>query len=190
MYFRAFAYSCFALFNKKYCTFTVAIFYDMNANKSFFQTLKPGIPKQYLLLVAGLVWTFAGCMLLIRGFSMLLLFPQLLLLKIIIGFVGGLIFYFALFSGISQKHTRRIIGLPIERPCLFCFFHIKSYVMMVFMISMGMTLRKTGLVPLEYLSVFYVTMGTPLLLSAFRFYYNGINYKKVVGKTIFDEITN
>jgi len=50
------------------------------------------------------------------------------------------------------------------------------------MISMGITLRKTGIVPLEYLSLFYVAMGTPLLMSAFRFYYNGINYKKVVGR--------
>lgn len=161
----------------------------MNIDKSFFQTLKPGIPKRGLLLLAAFVWTFAGCILLFRGFSMLMIFP-LLWLKIVGSFVGGMIFYFALFSRISQKHTQRIMRMQIERPCLFSFFSFKSYIMMMFMISMGITLRKTGLVPQEYLSVFYVTMGTPLLLSAFRFYYNGINYKKVVGKTVFDEITS
>lgn len=48
---------------------------------------------------------------------------------------------------------------------------------------MGITLRKTGIVPLEYLSVFYIMMGIPLAMSVFRFYYNGIYYKKAIGKS-------
>jgi hypothetical protein len=139
----------------------------------------PGIPKRYLLLVAALVWTFAGCMLLFRGFSMLLLFPKLLWLKIVISLVAGIIFYFALFSRISKKHAQRIIVMQIERSCLFSFFNLRSYIMMAFMISMGIALRKTGLVPLEYLSLFYVAMGTPLLLSTVQFYYNSIIIRKL-----------
>lgn len=162
----------------------------MNIDKSLLQTMKPGIPKRGLLLLAAVVWTFAGCILLFRGFSMLMLFPQLLWLKVVGSFVCGIIFYLAIFSKISLKHTQRIIRMQIERPCLFSFFNFKSYIMMTLMISLGIILRKTGFVPPEYLSVFYVAMGIPLLLSAFRFYYNGINYKKVAAKTVFDEIMN
>ena len=43
----------------------------MNTDSNFFQTFKPGIPKRYLLLVAACFWTFAGGMLLVRGFSIL-----------------------------------------------------------------------------------------------------------------------
>lgn len=52
--------------------------------------------------------------------------------------------------------------------------------MMTLMICLGIILRKTGVIPLEYLSAFYIAMGMPLLLSSFRFYYNSISFKKVV----------
>lgn len=152
----------------------------MIARNSIFQILKPGIPKRYLLFVAAFVWTFAGSMLLFRGFSSLILFPKLLGLKIFISLMGGIVFYIVLFSKISRKHTRRIILLQIERPCLFSFFNLRSYILMTLMISVGITLRKTGIIPLEYLSAFYVTMGIPLFLSSLRFYYNGFYYEKAL----------
>jgi hypothetical protein len=152
----------------------------MMNKKTIIELLKPGIPKRYLLFVAAFMWTFAGGMLFFRGFSMLLLFPRLLWLKILISVVVGLIFYILLFSKISLKHTRRIIRMQIERPCAFSFFNFRSYLMMALMIGMGITLRTTGIVPLEYLSVLYVTMGIPLTMSAFRFYYYGFRFRLAV----------
>jgi hypothetical protein len=149
-------------------------------SRYIFQLLKPGIPKRYLLFVAALVWTFAGGMLFFRGFSMLFLFSRMLTIKIIGSLSAGLIFYKMMFSEISLKHTQRILKMEIERPCFFSFFNFRSYIMMIVMISMGIILRTTGIVPIEYLSILYVTMGVPLTLSAFRFYYNGICYKRVV----------
>jgi hypothetical protein len=149
----------------------------MNSLNKILKAIKPGIPKRYLLFVAAFMWTFAGGMLFLRGFSMLILFPRLLWIKILISIIAGLIFYILLFSKISLKHTQRILKMEIEKPCFFSFFNFRSYIMMVIMICMGVTLRKTGIVPIEYLSVFYVTMGIPLCMSAFRFYYNGFNYK-------------
>jgi len=43
------------------------------------------------------------------------------------------------------------------------------------MISMGIVLRKSEVVSPEYLSFMYVTMGIPLLMSSFRFYYTFFN---------------
>ena len=138
------------------------------------QTLKPGIPKRYLLLVAGIVWTFAGSMLLFRGFGLLMLYPHMLWLKISASLSAGIVFYLMLFSKISLKHTLRIINLKSERPCFFSFFNWQSYLMMVVMISSGIALRLSGVMSPEHLSLFYIAMGTPLFLSALRFYYYGI----------------
>jgi hypothetical protein len=151
----------------------------MTNSKTVFQRLKPRIPKRYLLFVAAFVWTFAGGMLFFRGFSMLILYPAFLFLKILISIMLGLIFYFVLFAKISLKHTRRILKMEIERPCFFSFFNFRSYLMMAAMITMGIALRTTSIIPLEYLSAFYVTMGVPLSLSAIRFYYNGIFYNRL-----------
>lgn len=79
-----------------------------------------------------------------------------------------------------MKHSRRIINMEEQRPCLFSFFNFRSYLMMALMISMGILLRKTGIVPLSYLSFFYILMGIPLLMSSFRFYYYGFRYSKAI----------
>ena len=154
----------------------------MNKNSSIYQILKPGIPKRYLLFVAALVWTFAGGMLLYRGLSMLELYPQMIWLKIMGSIIAGIVFFVFMFSNISLKHSLRIVNLKLDRPCLFSFFNWRSYLMMAIMMTFGITLRMTGIVSPKYLSVFYIAMGTPLFMSAFRFYYFGIFYQNAIKK--------
>ena len=150
----------------------------MNTSKSIFTRLKPGIPKQSLLFVAGIVWTFAGGMLLYRGSTLLIQHPANLWIKLIFSVTAGGLFYYFLFDKISSRHTARIKSLPHERPCIFSFFNRKSYLMMALMIAMGTGLRMSGLVHPEYLSLLYITMGIPLTVSAFRFYFNGLFFEK------------
>jgi len=130
----------------------------------------PRVSKRYLLLVAALVWTFAGGMLLYRGFAINNPLPSHWEIELLLCMAAGLLFFWLLFNRISTKHVLRINNLPIERPVIFSFFNLKSYLMMFVMISLGITLRKTGVVSPEYLSFMYITMGIPLLMSSFRFY--------------------
>ena len=145
---------------------------------SFLKLVKPGIPKRYLLFVAAVVWTFAGGMLIYRGLAMLDFNSGLLWVKISGSLIAGVLFYIFMFSKISLKHTNRILNMQQERPCAFSFFNWRSYFLMSIMISFGITLRVTGIVPTKYLSLFYMAMGTPLFMSAFRFYYFGFKYHK------------
>lgn len=142
----------------------------------FLEKYKPSIAHKYLLFVAAGVWTFAGGMLLSRGFSFIHLATHLFFVKIAGSLLAGVVFYLVLFSKISLKHINRIQQLPYERPCAFSFFDWKSYILMSIMISSGVLLRLSDIVPLPYLSEFYITMGTPLFLSAFRFYISGVKY--------------
>jgi hypothetical protein len=146
---------------------------------NFLQTIKPRLPKRYLLFVAALVWTFAGSMLLFKGLSFFTDSMDFLWIRGLISITGGLLFYWLLFSKISRKHTWRIINLQSDKPCLFSFFSIKSYILMSAMITLGILLRKSGFLNKDYLAILYVTMGIPLFLSAFRFYYFGIYYRSV-----------
>ena len=137
----------------------------------FFQSFKPGIQKKYLLLVAALFWTFAGGMLLARGFSSLKFYTSTTILEGLGCIFVGILFYKYMFSKISLKHINRIQNIQVERPCIFSFFNGRSYLLMTIMITAGITLRLSGVVPIGYLSLFYIAMGTPLLVSAFRFYH-------------------
>jgi len=137
--------------------------------------LTPRVSKHYLLLFAALVWTFAGVMLLFRGITLNKTLPQYWVVELIAGLIAGLLFYRLLFNRISSKHVIRIQNLPIEQPCLFSFFNFRSYLMMFSMITLGILLRISGLVSTEFLSLMYITMGIPLLMSSFRFYQTFFN---------------
>lgn len=51
---------------------------------------------------------------------------------------------------------------------------------MMMMITSGIVLRKSGIIPPQYLSILYITMGIPLLVSSIRFYYYGIFYPSLI----------
>jgi len=150
----------------------------MSKDKSITHRYKPGIPKRALLFVAGAVWTFAGGMLLYKGFGMLTANPQHIWIKLIISIILGTAFYILLFDKISLKHTNRIKSIEHEKPCFFSFFGWKGYLMMSMMITLGVILRKTGAVSPDILSVVYIMMGIPLTISALRFYLNGFSFHK------------
>ena len=137
--------------------------------------LTPRVSKHYLLFIAALVWTFAGGMLLFRGFTLNKTLPQHWVVELIAVLIAGLLFFRLLFNRISSKHVLRIQKLPIEHPCLFSFFNVRSYLMMFFMITLGIALRKSGFVSPEFLSLMYITMGIPLLMSSLRFYQTFFN---------------
>jgi len=146
------------------------------------RNIKPGVPKRYLMFLAAFVWTFAGGMLLYKGSVFLRQSANHIWLKLIISAAGGTLFYLVMFSKISLKHALRILKLEQQKPCIFSFFSVKSYILMSVMISLGIFLRTSGLVSVNYLSVLYVTMGIPLFASAFRFYYFAFLFNKISRK--------
>ena len=141
--------------------------------------LKPALPKRHLLIVATTVWLCAGGMLLYRGITGL---PEggWQFWEIAVSLVCGLLLFWLLFFRISSKHIRRITSLEILRPCVFSFFNFRSYLLMVLMIAMGISIRKFHLIGVEFISYFYITMATPLLLSAIRFFFAWNKYYDLI----------
>lgn len=127
------------------------------------------------MFMAAVVWLFVGSMLFVKGFAFMLGNDTGLALELSVSVSLGLMFFALLFSKIVAKHVARILNIKHERPCLFSFFNWKSYLMMGTMISSGISLRTFHLVPMAYLSCFYVTMGTPLLLSSYRFFSEAVS---------------
>jgi hypothetical protein len=140
--------------------------------------LVPHISKSSLLLLAAVVWAFAGFMLFSKGVSGIPESGRIFWIKIVGGIAGGALFYYFMFIRISAKHIHRIKNLEKKRQPFYSFFNLRSYIMMASMITLGVTLRTTGIVPMVYMSVFYVVMGTPLLLSALRFMLHYFPFRK------------
>ncbi len=145
---------------------------------NFLEKIKPGVQKRTLLLIAGCTWTIAGVILIFRSLLWLIGANHHLTMEIGIGIVLGILFYILLFARISKKHITRITLIRIDNPCFFSFFNFRSYLLMAIMISGGITLRLSGLVNPEIIYTFFLCMGIPLLVSAWRFFYSYAKNKK------------
>ena len=144
----------------------------------FLEKIKPGVKKRTLLLIAGCAWSIAGGILIYRSLSYLISVNHHLAIEIGTGIVFGSLFYLLLFARISKKHITRINLIEIDNPCFFSFFNFRSYLLMAIMISGGIMLRLSGLINPEIIYTFFLCMGIPLLVSAWRFFYSYVKNKK------------
>lgn len=127
------------------------------------------VPKNLLILIAGIVWCFAGAMVCKIGLPLLwnLGLTQWLLYPLAV--VVFLIFYFLIFSRLVTKHTERIRQRPEPRLPFWSFFDASSYVVMVIMMAGGMWLRLSHIVPDWMIAFFYSGLGLALFSCGVRF---------------------
>ena len=136
--------------------------------------LKPGLPKIWLQMLAGLMWAGVGLFLISLAWGWIFA-PDVSSRWIywIAGFLlTSLIYYFG-FSKLAKKNSKRIEGIPVEKPCIFAFQEWHSYPLVLFMIALGLTLRKFTPIPKPLLGILYIGIGGGLGSASFH-YYNSI----------------
>ncbi len=141
----------------------------MTEKRQNLEKWKPGVPKHWLLLLAGLLWVGAGCMLDYLAWSWLKTETagKAVLLGAL-GFSGAMAIHHFGFLRIVDKNLARILPMQGKR-CVFSFMPWKSYVLIVGMSLLGATLRHSPL-PKPYLAVLYIAIGTALILSSIRYF--------------------
>lgn len=127
------------------------------------------VPKNYLMLIAGLVWCLAGAMVIRVGLPLLLGLAPAQLILYPLAVVIFLAFYFLVFSRLVRKHTGRIRARPEERLPFWNVFNASSWAMMAVMVIVGMALRVSQLMPDWVVAFFYSGLGTALLLCGVGF---------------------
>jgi uncharacterized membrane protein YfcA len=127
------------------------------------------VPKNHLMLIAGLVWCAAGAMVTMIGLPLeVRLAPEHLIL-IPLAVVIFLAFYLLVFSRLVRKHTARIRAQEEDRLPFWHFFNASSWVVMAVMMGGGMALRLSHLVPDWMIAFFYSGLGLALFLCGVRF---------------------
>jgi hypothetical protein len=134
--------------------------------------LKPGVPKYWLHLIAGLMWTSVGIYLISLAWEWIMK-PDLnqRWLYFISGIIlAGLIYQFG-FSRLAKKNSQRIEKLQEEKPCAFAFQEWQSYPLVVIMILLGITLRKFTPIPKPLLGILYFGIGGGLGSASIHYYH-------------------
>lgn len=131
--------------------------------------MKYGVNRQILLIIAGTVWIIAGGNILRIGIVTWMNNSHDWMFKIGEATIVFLLFFVLIFKRLYYKHTRRIEQKKETRNYPFSFFDVKSWIIMIFMISLGITIRSFHLLPESFISVFYTGLSIALILTGILF---------------------
>lgn len=131
------------------------------------------VKKHTLLFIAGIVWLIAGFNILKIGIEAYK--PYLSILNFGLSLLIFLIFWLMIFKKLVFKHTTRISNFTEDFHFFLKFFDKKSFLIMFFMIFLGISLRKFHLAPDIFIAIFYTGLGSSLFLAGITFL---INYTK------------
>ena len=123
-----------------------------------------------LLAINGLMWTAIGTKISITGISSyckLGAIPALwwMIPLSVLVFAG----FYMMFTGVVRKYSARIHALPGERESVFKTFGLKGYLIIAFMISLGIVLKQIPGIPYSFFAWFYCGLGPGLLSAGIRF---------------------
>ncbi len=125
--------------------------------------------KEHLLAVNGLMWAAIGTKISITGISRYISTPPGKLLWMIplsiLVFTG----FYMMFTGIVRKYSERIKALPGPREPVYKTFSVKGYLIIAFMISLGIALKYIPGIPDPFFAWFYMGLGPGLLSAGIRF---------------------
>ena len=125
------------------------------------------VKRTTLLLLACLVWSAAGFNILRIGLSDYP--PSRSALNFLLSALVFAVFQKFIFGRLVKKHTTRIPSYEEELHFFLKFFDGKSFAIMAVMMSGGIGLRVSGLVPERLIAVFYTGLGASLLLAGLLF---------------------
>lgn len=128
------------------------------------------VKRKTLLLLACLVWSAAGGNILRIGLAA---YPShRSAVNYLLSALVFALFQIFIFGRLVKKHTARIAAYSEGWYFFLKFFDGRSFAIMAVMISGGLGLRSSGLVPERFIAVFYTGLGASLLLAGLLFGHN------------------
>lgn len=139
--------------------------------RKFLSRIYPQVKKIWLQVLAGLMWSGVGIMLILFAISWLKLagVSQRIFLLISGGTLAAGIYFWG-FSKVARKNIIRIETYVKDKVCLFAFQKWSTYPLVLVMISLGIYLRKYSPFPKNMLAVLYMGIGGGLFLSSVHYH--------------------
>lgn len=130
---------------------------------SFYQ-----VKKRTLLAIAGIVWIIAGVNVTRMGIIAYNSLEKISVFNLILYIVVFAVFG-AMFYKMNQKHSKIIQAYDTPTKPFWYFFDLKSYLIMAFMMSGGIWLRSSGIMPTVSIATFYTGLGIALTFAGLVF---------------------
>ena len=121
------------------------------------------VPTKALLLVAAIVWLFAGSFVVDVGIHAA---TEPWDSNMAIGFAIVFALFFIMFLNICRKHIKRIKSYDDEMTGIIKFLDPPAYIVLAVMVGIGLSVRISDLVPESIIAFFYTGLGFALMMAA------------------------
>lgn len=128
------------------------------------------VRTHHLLAINGALWTAIGTKIALTGVHNYMLTssagPLLWMIPL-----SGLVFagFYVMFTGIVRKYSERILSMKEEKMSVFRTFSLKGYLIIAFMITLGISLKYIPGIPRSFFAWFYTGLGAGLISAGVRF---------------------
>ena len=138
------------------------------------------VAKRHLLLANAIVWGAPGIKILITGIkSYLEIWPSEHIVWLFFGTVVVLAGFIFMFRRIVEKYSGRILAFPESRKSILAFLPVRGWVLVIFMMCLGISLKFIPGIPTEFFACFYPGLGTALITAGATFFAKYINLRDI-----------
>lgn len=128
------------------------------------------VARRHLLLANAVVWGAPGVKILVTGIqSYLALWLSKSIPWLAIGTVLVLVGFVWMFNRIVKKYSDRIMAFPEKKKSLLAFLPVRGWILVIFMMGLGISLKHIPGVPTEFFASFYCGLGPALIAAAAQF---------------------
>lgn len=130
------------------------------------------VNKEHLLLMQVLCWLGPGIKIIITGIQAMLQVQTdhsqrvwwLCLIAVAVAICFSL-----MFDNFIKRYTARILNFPERKKSLFAFFDLRGYIMIIFFMCLGISLKFIPGMPVEFFAGFYPGLGSALSIAGVRY---------------------
>lgn len=123
------------------------------------------LSKKWLIAENALLWMAAGFNILRIGVEAAASDTSVSTLHVVLRAFPVFAAFAAMFARVIKKNSRRIQDMPQPRLPFYRFLDLKGYLVIAFMMTLGITLRHVGSIPDAFFAFFYTGLGSALFLS-------------------------
>ena len=124
--------------------------------------------RKYLYFVAAVIWGIPGIIITLKGIGAYRMQPSDNLWWLLMITASVLAMFYMMFRRIVGRYCDRIASLP-DKVKIWQTFPARGWILLVFMMGLGIALKHIPLVPSAFTASFYSGLGPMLLLSSIRF---------------------
>ena len=128
--------------------------------------------RGHLYAVAGIIWGIPGITITLKGIKAYMMQPSGNIWWLLLVTISVMAAFFMMFRRITGRYIGRIASLP-ERVRIWQTFPLKGWILLVFMMGLGIALKHIPGVPTAFTASFYSGLGPMLILSSLRFIWKG-----------------